>query len=198
MSKNYYDKNAECFITDTANVDMTEHYEKFLHWIPKGGSIIDAGCGSGRDTLAFEQMGYDVRAFDASVAMVEATRTLATVPTYQMTFQNCAFDELFDGIWACASLLHVPRLELSMALSNLSSAVKVNGIIYASFKYGETERHKGDRYFNDQTENTLFGFVDSVSCLKIVETWATGDVRVGRSEEKWLNCIIQKVLEHTT
>ena len=193
MSKSYYDENAERFISDTTHVDMSGHYERFLPWIPKGGSIVDAGCGSGRDSLAFKEMEYDVHAFDASVAMVEATRALADVPTFQMTFQTCTFDYLFDGIWACASLLHVPRLELSLALSNLASALKADGIIYASFKYGETEREKGDRYFNDLTEQSLDEYVDGISYLKIVETWTTGDVRVGRSDEKWLNCIIQKV-----
>jgi len=192
MSKSYYDQNAKRFISDTTHVDMSGHYERFLPWIPKGGSIIDAGCGSGRDSLAFKEMGYDVQAFDASVAMVKATRKLANVPTYQTTFQNCTFDNLFDGIWACASLLHVPRLELSLALSNLASALKSNGIIYASFKYGETEREKGVRYFNDLTEQSLDGYVENAPSLRVIETWTTSDVRVGRSDEKWLNCIIQK------
>lgn len=192
MSKSYYDKNAERFISDTTHVDMSEHYENFLPWIPNGGSIIDAGCGSGRDSLAFKNMGYEVHAFDASSAMVAATRKLAVVPVSKMTFQTCTFNQAFDGIWACASLLHVPRSELSMVLANLASVLNNDGIIYASFKYGDVERDKGGRYFNDMTEELLAEHISDVPSLTITKTWATGDVRVGRSGEKWLNCIMQQ------
>jgi 2-polyprenyl-3-methyl-5-hydroxy-6-metoxy-1,4-benzoquinol methylase len=193
MSKSYYDENAERFVSDTVNVDMRDFYEKFLQNVPEGGLILDAGCGSGRDSLAFKAMGYAVHAFDASAAMVSVTRNLAKIPTSQMTFQNCKFDIMFDGIWACASLLHVPRSELSMVFLNLASALRSEGIIYASFKYGTKERDKGDRYFNDLNEQSLQETIGGLSCLEIVETWTTGDLRVGRSDEKWLNCIIRKV-----
>lgn len=193
MSKNYYDENAERFISDTTHVDMSGHYEKFLPWIPKGGSIVDAGSGSGRDSLAFKNLGYDVQAFDASSAMVKATKELADVPVSVMTFQSFSSSYLVDGIWACASLLHAPRSELSLALENLAAALKTDGIIYASFKYGNSEREKAGRYFNDLTETSLAEHVGEVQCLEITNTWTTGDVRDGRSDEKWLNCILKKV-----
>ena len=192
MPKNYYDENADRFISDTASVDMREHYARFLPWIPKGGTIVDAGCGSGRDSLAFKKMGYQIEAFDASSAMVEATREFADVPVSKMTFQTYSFDHLFDGIWACASLLHVPRSELKRALIKLATSLVTDGIIYASFKYGDTEREEGGRYFNDMTELLIADCVRGVSSLTINETWTTGDVRVGRFDEKWLNCTMIK------
>jgi 2-polyprenyl-3-methyl-5-hydroxy-6-metoxy-1,4-benzoquinol methylase len=193
MFKNYYDKNAERFISDTINVDMGAHYERFLSYLSAGASILDAGCGSGRDSLAFKKLGYIVQAFDASETMVVATRLLADIPTSKMTFQSAAFDTSFDGIWACASLLHVPRSELSGVIKNLTSYLKINGTIYASFKYGEDEREKGGRYFNDMTEASLSKYIDAISDLNVVEQWISNDQRAGRANERWLNCLVQKV-----
>jgi len=197
MSQEYYDNNAERFISDTIDVDMNAHYERFLAYLNDGASILDAGCGSGRDSLAFKNMGYRVQAFDASSAMVEATRSLVNVPVEKMTFQSAVFDATFDGIWACASLLHVPRTELSTVLENLVSYLNVGGIIYASFKYGLDERQKGGRYFNDQTETSLVKNIDAISNLEIVEQWTSGDRRTGRSDEKWLNCLLSDGLVYT-
>ena len=197
MSQEYYDNNAERFISDTIDVDMNAHYERFLAYLNDGASILDAGCGSGRDSLAFKNMGYRVQAFDASSAMVEATRSLDNVPVEKMTVQSAVFDATFDGIWACASLLHVPRTELSTVLENLVSYLNVGGIIYASFKYGLDERQKGGRYFNDQTETSLVKNIDAISNLEIVEQWTSGDRRTGRSDEKWLNCLLSDGLVYT-
>ena len=191
MSEQYYDENFESFISDTINVDMEEHYRKFLSRLTDGASILDAGCGSGRDSLAFKNLGYKVMAFDASSAMVEATKSLAEVPAYQTTFQSAKFETLFNGIWACASLLHVPRQELSKAFENLAAHLKNDGIIYASFKYGVNERQKGDRYFNDLNEDSLKEHINCVSSLEILEHWTSPDQRVGRSDERWLNCLLK-------
>ena len=195
MDHEYYDKHAQRFILDTVEVDMSAHYEQFLSYLASGASILDAGSGSGRDSLAFNNKGYRVRAFDASSAMVEATRSLANVPVEKMTFKSAVFDTSFDGIWACASLLHVPRTELSNILENLVSHLKVGGIIYASFKYGHDERQKGSRYFNDLTETSLTKHIEAFSNLQIVEHWISSDHRIGRSDEKWLNCLVQKLVE---
>ena len=142
---------------------MEDHYSRFLSLLSDGASILDAGCGSGRDSLAFKKLGYKVKAFDASSAMVQATKSLAEVPVYQTTFQSAKFETLFNGIWACASLLHVPKRELSKVFDNLAAHLENDGIIYASFKYGANERQKGDRYFNDLTETSLEEHINYVS-----------------------------------
>ena len=68
---NYYDENGEDFFNGTVDTDMSSHYDKFLALIPNNGSILDAGCGSGRDTLKFKSLGYDVTAIDGSEKMCE-------------------------------------------------------------------------------------------------------------------------------
>ena len=119
MSVEFYESNADSFIAQTADVDMAALYQRFCKHLPPGASVLDAGCGSGRDALAFFNMGYDVVAFDASPKMVDAASKRAGVPVYQMTFEDMKFDRTFDGIWACASLLHVPRAHLSDVLGIL-------------------------------------------------------------------------------
>ncbi len=193
MSYEHYNRNGAQFILDSNDVDMTAQYKRFLSYLPNNASILDAGCGSGRDSLSFKNMGYRVQAFDASSKMVEATKILADIQVSKMTFQSVAFDTSFDGIWACASLLHVPRNELAGVIENLIFYLNAGGIMYASFKYGESERQEGDRYFNDLTEATLLKHIKETSNLQLVEQWTSGNRRTGRSDDKWLNCLLKKL-----
>jgi 2-polyprenyl-3-methyl-5-hydroxy-6-metoxy-1,4-benzoquinol methylase len=190
MSVEFYEEHAESFIAQTASIDMQALYERFFRLLPLGGSILDAGCGSGRDALAFSRMGYGVLAFDASRKMVDATRDRTCVPVYQMTFEDMKFDQRFDGIWACASLLHVPRSRLARVLQRLSSHLKPEGALYASFKYGEDEREKGCRYFNDMNERLLDEHLKVTRSLRLLEVWITTDQRPERGTEQWLNCLL--------
>jgi SAM-dependent methyltransferase len=190
MSVEFYDQNADSFIAQTADVDMAALYQRFCKLLPSGASVLDAGCGSGRDALAFSNMGYDVVAFDASKKMVDAARKRAAVPVHQMTFDNMQFDQAFDGIWACASLLHVPRAQLTGILDRLSSFLAPGGVLYVSFKYGVEEREKGGRYFNDLNESLLEEHLAPLWSLKLLEVWQTADRRPDRRSEQWLNCLI--------
>lgn len=192
MSVEFYETNADSFIAQTVDVDMTSLYLRFCKNLKLGASVLDAGCGSGRDALAFSRMGYHVVAFDASPKMVDAASKRADVPVYQMTFEDMKFDQPFDGIWACASLLHVPRTHLSDVLRSLASFLKPTGVLYASFKYGEQEREKGWRYFNDLNEKLLADHLKDVPGLSAVEVWISSDRRPDRGEERWLNCLLSR------
>lgn len=189
-SADYYDQNAESFIAQTRQADMSEHYARFLEHIPAGGSIIDAGSGSGRDAKWFKDQGYAVEAFDASPAMVKATEEFADVSTRLMTFEDFSWDCKVDGIWACASLLHIRPERLTDALSRLLVALKPHGVIYCSFKYGSKQRTVNGRYFNDLQETLLSDAVDTVYA-SVASTWTTGDVRLDRPGELWLNALIK-------
>ena len=100
------------FFADTVDVDMTPLYRCFLPLLPEQAHVLDAGCGSGRDALAFAKLGYRVTAFDASPALVALAESHLRRPVQCLHFQDIAWRETFDGIWACASLLHVPAAEL--------------------------------------------------------------------------------------
>jgi len=193
MSYQYYNRNADQFLNDTANLDMTAHYKKFLNYLDSGAAILDAGCGSGRDALKFKDFGFDVSAFDASIEMVKAATKLTGLQIAQMNFEQISLPQKYDGIWACASLLHVKRKNLKNVLVNLAKALNEGGIIYCSFKYGETERQKGERYFNDMNEALLKEIISDVPSLKFTEAWKSRDARKDRSSESWLNCILTKI-----
>jgi 2-polyprenyl-3-methyl-5-hydroxy-6-metoxy-1,4-benzoquinol methylase len=189
---NYYNENAEEFYKGTVNLNMEELYTAFLELIPMGGKILDAGCGSGRDSLNFTKKRYSVTAFDNSEKLVRFATELLGQPVLLMSFDDLVFQNEFDGIWACASLLHVPKIEMRGALSRLASALKTNGILYVSYKYGETEEVRGGRHFSNYTESSLGRLVQTLPQLTILKCWVTKDVRPKRDNEKWFNVLIRK------
>ena len=159
-------------------------------WIPEHGHILDAGCGSGRDTLAFKLKGYQVTAFDASSALSGLAKVLTGLPVETCRFDEFSTDLTFDGIWACASLLHVPLLHLPDNISHLANFLEEKGAFYCSFKYGEGEVTRGRRHFSNLTEISLSDIL-SPTPLSIKESWISNDLRPGREKEQWLNAILR-------
>lgn len=190
----YYEQNAQAFIDGTINVDMTELYERFLPRLPQGGKILDAGCGSGRDAAEFRKRGFAVSAFDASPTIAAEAEKRIGVAVEVATFVSYRSEELFDGIWACASLLHVPLAELPASFDNLANHLRPGGVIYASFKYGTGEREHNGRFFTNLDEFGLQELVSDLPGMLIEELWLSGDRRAGRENECWLNACIVKDL----
>lgn len=188
----YYNKHAEEFTASTFEVDMESLYQPFLAELPEGARILDVGCGSGRDTLAFKNKGYQVDAIDYSEELVKKASRLTGIPIKWKSFYEVDDYETYDGIWACASLLHCERIRLKEVIGTLLSALKPNGVLYMSFKYGDSDREKDGRQFTDLNEvqvKELLSQWDDVSQLK---QWITIDQRPNRSE-KWLNILLKKI-----
>ena len=189
----YYDENAQAFFEGTVEADMSSNYIDFLAKLAKGSHILDAGCGSGRDSKNFKELGYKVTAIDASEAMCALAGEYINQPVEHMRFQDMNFQAEFNGIWASASLLHVLSEELPEVLKKLYRALKPQGILYASFKYGEFEGERNGRYFHDLKEDKAKVLFIQAG-FKVVNQWITGDVREGRGDEKWLNILCEKLL----
>jgi 2-polyprenyl-3-methyl-5-hydroxy-6-metoxy-1,4-benzoquinol methylase len=170
---------------------MEKLRKHFTDLLPTGGRILDAGCGSGRDTKAFLDGGYMVEAFDASQNLARLASDFSGIDVACTTFADYETEEPFDGIWACASLLHVPRAELPATLRNLGLALLPRGILYASFKLGTAERHVGNRYFNDMTQESFSSLLELTPRLTSKEYWITEDSRPER-EEQWLNALVRR------
>ena len=187
---NYYDENAQEFFVLTLDADMSSHHDKFLKLMPKNGRILDAGCGSGRDAKLFKDSGYDVTAIDGSIEMCRLASEFSGIDVKHMQFQEIDFDKEFDGIWASASLLHVPSDELDSVLMKLRNSLKENGILYASFKYGDFEGERNGRYFNDLTESAAIKIFEKNE-FKVIETWITHDARPSREDERWTNILLK-------
>ena len=120
----YYNKNADSFFAGSVNADMAEDREAFLAYVPDGGKILDAGCGSGRDSKAFLDAGYDIVAFDASREMRIRASEYIGREVLDLRFEDISFEKELDGIWASASLLHVPVEELPEVMGRMRKALK--------------------------------------------------------------------------
>lgn len=177
----------------TVSVDFIQTQDKFLGKLKADAYILDFGCGSGRDTKYFMSQGYKVDATDGSVKLCRIASEYTGTEVKQMLFQELDEYNKYDGIWACSSILHLPKKELKEVLTKMAAALKENGIIYTSFKYSEFEGERNGRYFTDFTIDSFTDFIQDMDNLRIVEYWITGDVRPGRGEEKWLNLILQKI-----
>ena len=188
----YYNENAQSFASGTVSVKFTEVQDKFLEKLNPDAYILDFGCGAGRDTKYFLSRGYQVDAVDGSEQLCRIASKYTGIKVRQMLFQELDEKEKYDGIWACASILHLPKKQLREVLENMYAALKSEGWIYTSFKYGEFEGERNGRYFTDFTTDTFKDFIHDMHGLKIEEQWITGDVRPGRGEEKWLNLLLQK------
>ena len=188
----YYNKNADNFAKTTINVDFYETQNRFSTLLPEHGYILDFGCGSGRDTKYFLEQGFYVDATDGSEEMCHIASNYTGIQVRRLLFEELDENKKYDGIWACASILHLPKKQLREVLENMYAALKSEGWIYTSFKYGEFEGERNGRYFTDFTTYTFKDFIHDMHGLKIEEHWITGDVRPGRGEEKWLNLLLQK------
>lgn len=189
---NYYDSNAENFYQNTVSVEFSDTQSKFLSKLDKNAYILDFGCGSGRDTKAFLNQGYHVEATDGSAELCKLATQYTGIPVRHMLFQDLSAADQYDGIWACSSILHLPLDELSDVMCKMATALKPNGIIYTSFKYGTFSGERNGRYFTDMTESTFTAFIWNIADLVTEEQWISSDVRPGRGEEQWLNIILRK------
>lgn len=190
----YYDQNASSFASQTADVDLTPLYDRFLRHVAPGGRVLDVGCGVGRDALSFSKRGYDVVALDGSEEMVRLTqeRVGSHIPVHLMRFEEIAWHNEFDGIWACASLLHVPSSSFAAVASRIVDAMRPGGSWFMSFKLGEGERVAGGRLFVDHNERTLRSALMDFP-VQLVDMWETEDARPNRAGERWLNSVANKV-----
>ena len=189
----YYNKNSEEYFNSTLNVDMTNTYKEFLKLVPEGGKILDLGCGSGRDSMNFMKLGYEVTAVDGSKELAKKASALLGKEVIASTFEELELKEKFHGIWACASLLHIKREDLKTVLNNLYNNLEDNGVFYMSFKYGEKEYvDDKNRYFNCFTDESIIGFINENTKYNILGLYITED-KLGRvNEVKWLNLICNK------
>ncbi len=188
----YYNNHADEFYKNTVHVEFATMQKHFLKKLKPGSSILDFGCGSGRDTKYFLEQGYDVEAVDGSEELCRMASEYTGIKVKRMFFQELVEVDKYDGIWACSSILHLPVDELADVFRKMVVALKEHGIIYTSFKYGTFAGERNGRFFTDMTEETFAKFLSKIEGLELEEQWTTSDVRPGRGEEKWLNLILKK------
>ena len=188
----YYSRNAESFIKTTASVDFQETQDRFLRCLEPGSRILDLGCGSGRDARYFLEKGYQVDATDGSAEICRLASEYTGIPVKQMLFSELDAVSEYDGIWACASILHLSEDELRDVMHRIGTALKEGGIFYTSFKYGDFAGERNGRYFKDFTEESFREFLTDFHEFRMTDQWITSDVRPNRGEERWLNVLLRR------
>ena len=189
----YYQDHYKEYIEQTFKCDMSEQYRFFEKHLDKDTTdkrILDIGCGSGRDSLYFKSKGYEVYAIDTEEVFIKHAKEIGIEHAYQMDIRDIEYFDFFDAIWASASLLHISSKELTSVLSKCANALKDDGVMYASFKYGDFEGIRDGRYYLDLTKRALRRYLTGTG-LKIVDTLLTKDVRENNNTS-WLNVILIK------
>ena len=187
----YYNENVSKFVNDTQDVVFCATQDLFLSYLNEGDSILDLGCGSGRDTKYFLSKGYKVDATDGSMEICKVASDYTGINVKCLLFNELDEIDKYDGIWACASILHLDRDDLIDVFHRIARALKDNGILYTSFKYSEFEGVRNGRYFTDFTLESFNEFQTNIPEFIIEKKWITSDVRAGREDEKWLNLIMR-------
>ena len=165
----YYNKNVELFVSSTKDVEFNKMQNMLLKYLKKGDYILDLGCGSGRDSKAFLEKGFKVVSVDGSEKLCNIASSYIGQEVIFTTFQNFKSDIKFNGIWACASLLHLPYKDLKEVIKNLRNNLKEEGYFYLSFKYGEFEGERNGRYFTNMTEKKFRNLIKDILEYEIVE-----------------------------
>jgi SAM-dependent methyltransferase len=174
MTLDYYNRNADAFRQRTAGSITRRFYDPFPALLKPGAHIMDAGCGPGRDSLFFIERGFRVTGIDGSQAMVDMASRATGQAVLLLRFQEIDFCERFDGIWANASLLHVPRTEMDDVLRRLTRALRRGGVMYMSLKIGDGERiHDDGRFFSDYRQQSLREVLAAHPLLEILDMHET-------------------------
>ena len=189
----WYEANARLFFDRSVDAAMLDQQRRFAALLPAGGHVLDAGCGAGRDARVFREWGFAVTATEAAPSLAALARIHAEVEVQVVTFDQMAWIEAFDGVWACASLLHVRRGDLPDTLRRLRRALVSGGAWFMSFKYGAEERESGGRWFTDLDEPGAARLLAEVGGLELVELQVSHDVRPDRAKDRWLSILCRRV-----
>ena len=187
----YYDTNAVEYFERTVDISMQSWWNLFTEQLPEGASILDLGCGSGRDSAYFISCGYDVTAMDASEEMCDLASIHIGQDVLHLSFAEMDFNQVFDGIWACASLLHVPSDEIDIILAKVINSLKINGVLFLSFHYGEYEGERDGRYFTDYRMKTLKDLIGRHENLEIIDIDKCEDSHED-NETEWIYALVRR------
>ncbi len=177
----YYNQNAADYFDQTVNIEMQEYWDCFTQLIPEGGSILDLGCGSGRDSEYFISCGFDVTAMDASEEMCALASIHIGQDVLNLSFDEMDFEEVFDGIWAFASLLHVPSDKIDDIFTKAIKSLKINGVLFMSFKYGDFEGERDNRYYTDYRTKTLKELISRHEDIELIDIQKCDDRKIENS-----------------
>ncbi len=189
----YYNQNAADYFEKTVDVNMQEYWNRFTQSLPEGGSVLDLGCGSGRDSAYFMSLGFDVTAMDASEEMCALASIHIGQDVLNLSFDEMDFDDVFDGIWACASLLHVPSDKIDDILTKVIKGLKNNGVLFLSFHYGDFEGERDGRFYKDYRTRTLKDLFVRHKDIELIDVQKCEDYKI--DNKVWIYALVRKSVQ---
>ena len=185
----WYRENAIQYAEETRNSLVLDALWEFLSRMKEGGTILDYGSGSGRDSAYFINKGFSVDSLDGSAEMKAQAERLFGIKVKLSSFLSLEEKEKYDGIWAQASILHLEEHDLKTALTLIERALKRDGVFYSSFRKGEEDGYENGRWYTNMTERRFLSFLPA--SLYVEKIWESQDVRPGVSRT-WLSIICRK------
>lgn len=192
MDTRIYDLEAEKYIESWLRADMQEQYKLFEKELKPGSKILDGGCGSGRDSLYFLMNGYDVDAFDPSEEMRKAASEFAGLEVEDLTWEKLDRKNIYDGVWASASLYHVSRPDMASTFKKIAESLKSKGILFCSFRDSEDDFEEGGRFFTSFSKESFLRFLSISGLFDVIKIQEKEDTREDRKNEKWIFCFLRK------
>jgi SAM-dependent methyltransferase len=196
ITLSHYDNNAESFWLGTRNHDVSQNIEAFLQALPndKALDILDFGCGPGRDVYTFKSLGHNPIGLDGSNAFCQMTQQHSGCPTLNQQFLKLELEESsFDGIFANASLFHVPSKELPCVLGQLHRALRPGGILFSSNPRGDSEGWQGERYGHYMEIETSKVYLEQ-SGFKVIHHYYRPDGKP-REQQPWLAIVSEALTD---
>lgn len=188
----YYNNHSEEHYEYTKDISMEEHWNVFTKLLPDNASILDLGCGSGRDSAYFISRGFDVTALDGSENMCNLASIHIGQEVLHMEFEDIDFEEVFDGVWANASLHHIPSNNIDRILDKVVNSLKKDGIMYMSFHHGEDEGLQDERYYTNYRTRTLKGLISRFEKLEVIDIRKSQDIIPDR-DVQWIYALVRRI-----
>lgn len=184
----FYNTEAEAY-TSRGEPPSAEQLDRFLARLPPGGRVLELGCGGGRDSLYMLERGFAVRPTDGTPEIARAAQARLGVAVDVLLFGDLDEERAYDGVWANACLLHVPRPELGGIIGRIHGALRGGGVFYASYKAGIAEGRDGfDRYYNYPSAEWLDSVYRSFDWQNIEISAGTGS-GYDRKPTDWLRVL---------
>lgn len=185
----FYELNAHRYAGLTSSVDLSQLRSRFIKHLPPHARVLDVGCGAGRDLRAFKAAGFEAEGIEPAPALARIAREFSGCPVSVTTIDKLEANGKFDGVWACASLLHLRVAELPEALARIRRALRDPGIFFMSMQRGAGENAAPDgRFYCLYEESEILDAVNGQGFVPL-DVWESGDALPERQAIRWINLL---------